>query len=167
MNFLQARLTPDVQNFQSGSYVNWTLSNGTVAPATNTTGRPLQFSVNLQNQTVPTFLTGPDFTAVTVCQLPAALSAVYIPTVTCMTTCHTQTSSPRCCQKMQSCGSACSCESCLPFWPQPLVFHACGMIVLTSNFGILRLGWIACLPCQAELAPCEQHSSPAWTSGCS
>ncbi|DBB14474.1 TPA: hypothetical protein ACH3X3_004761 [Trebouxia sp. C0006] len=72
----QARLTPDVQNFQSGSYVNWTLSNGTVAPATNTTGHPLQFSVNLQNQTVPTFLTGPDFTAVTgSVQISFALSA--------------------------------------------------------------------------------------------
>ncbi len=79
---LQARLTPDVQNFQSGSYVNWTLSNGTVAPATNTTGHPLQFSVNLQNQTVPTFLSGPNFTAVTVCQMPAAFSAVYSTAVT-------------------------------------------------------------------------------------
>ncbi|KAL0035306.1 hypothetical protein WJX77_000193 [Trebouxia sp. C0004] len=72
----QARLGPDVQNFQSGSYVNWTLSNGTVAPATNTTGRPLQFSVNLQNQTVPTFLTGPSFTAVPgSVQISFALSA--------------------------------------------------------------------------------------------
>lgn len=100
---LQARLRPDVQNFQSGSYVNWTLSNGTVAPATNTTGRPLQFSVNLQNQTVPTFLTGPNFTAVPVCQLPAALSAVYS---TAGTTCHTQISSPTCCQNMRHCGTA-------------------------------------------------------------
>ena len=100
---LQARLTPDVQNFQSGSYVNWTLSNGTVAPATNTTGHPLQISVNLQNQTVPTFLTGPDFTAVTVCQLPAALSAVYS---TAVTSDHTQPFSPTCSEKMQHCGTA-------------------------------------------------------------
>ncbi|DBA74582.1 TPA: hypothetical protein ACH3X2_009454 [Trebouxia sp. C0005] len=72
----QARLRADVQNFQSGSYVNWTLSNGTVAPATNTTGHPLQFSVNLQNQTVPTFLTGPNFTAVSgSVQISFALSA--------------------------------------------------------------------------------------------
>lgn len=99
---LQARLRADVQNFQSGSYVNWTLSNGTVAPATNTTGHPLQFSVNLQNQTVPTFLTGPNFTAVSVCHLPAALSAVCIPAVKCMTTCHTQTYSPTCCQKVHN-----------------------------------------------------------------
>lgn len=65
---LQARLTADTQNFQSGSYVNWTLSNGTVAPATNTTGHPLQFSVNLQNQTVPTFYNSswPQFTPVSV-----------------------------------------------------------------------------------------------------
>jgi hypothetical protein len=85
---LQACLRPDVQNFQSGSYVNWTLSSGTVAPATNTTGHPLQISVNLQNQTVPTFLTGPNFTAVPVCQLPAALSADYTPAAKCMTTRH-------------------------------------------------------------------------------
>lgn len=44
-----------MQNFQSGSYVNWTLSNGTVAPATNTSQHPLQFSVNLANQTAPAF----------------------------------------------------------------------------------------------------------------
>lgn len=44
-----------MQNFQSGSYVNWTLSNGTVAPATNTLQHPLQISVNLINQTAPAF----------------------------------------------------------------------------------------------------------------
>ena len=100
---LQARLRSDVQNFQSGLYVNWTLSNGTVAPATNTTGRPLQFSVNLQNQTVPTFLTGPNFTAVPVCQLPAALSAVH---TTAVTLGHTQAFLPTCCENMQHCGTA-------------------------------------------------------------
>ena len=35
-----AGLRPDDQNFQSGSYMNWTLSNGTVTSATNTTGQP-------------------------------------------------------------------------------------------------------------------------------
>lgn len=61
---LQAQLKQDTQNFQMGTYVNWTLSNGTVAPAVNTTQTPLQFSVNLQNQTVPTFYdsTWPQFT---------------------------------------------------------------------------------------------------------
>lgn len=59
---MQARERDDSQNFQAGTYVNWTLSNGTVAPAVNTTQAPLQFSVNLQNQVAPTFLSGPTFT---------------------------------------------------------------------------------------------------------
>ena len=81
---LQARLTADTQNFQSGSYVNWTLSNGTVAPATNTTGHPLQFSVNLQNQTVPTFYNSswPQFTPVSVCSLLAVLWVTTCPSLT-------------------------------------------------------------------------------------
>lgn len=63
MVVMQVRERPDAQNFQTGTYVNWTLSNGTVAPATaNSPQTPLQFSVNLQDQVVPTFLTGPDFT---------------------------------------------------------------------------------------------------------
>ena len=59
-------MRPDAQNFQSGSYVNWTLSNGTVAPATNTSQHPLQFSVNLANQTAPTFYNNipPQFTPI-------------------------------------------------------------------------------------------------------
>lgn len=58
----QVRLGVDTQNFQTGTYVNWTLSNGTAAPAVNTAYTPLQFSVNLQDQVAPTFLTGPTFT---------------------------------------------------------------------------------------------------------
>ena len=59
---MQAREKDDTQNFQSGTYVNWTLSNGTVAPAVDTIHAPLQFSVNLQDQVAPTFLSGPTFT---------------------------------------------------------------------------------------------------------
>ncbi|KAL3148640.1 hypothetical protein ABBQ38_014063 [Trebouxia sp. C0009 RCD-2024] len=63
MDCSQVQERPDAQNFQTGTYVNWTLSNGTVAPAAaNSPQTPLQFSVNLQDQVVPTFLTGPDFT---------------------------------------------------------------------------------------------------------
>ena len=59
---MQARGSSDTQNFQAGTYVNWTLSNGTAAPAVNTIHAPLQFSVNLQDQIAPTFLSGPTFT---------------------------------------------------------------------------------------------------------
>ena len=65
----QVRLGVDTQNFQTGTYVNWTLSNGTAAPAVNTAYTPLQFSVNLQDQVAPTFLTGPTFMP-----LPVSLS---------------------------------------------------------------------------------------------
>ena len=63
---LQVQVTPDTPNWQSGSYVNWTLSNGTVAPAMNTTVHPLQFSVNLANQTAVAFYNamGPTFTPI-------------------------------------------------------------------------------------------------------
>ncbi len=142
----------------SGSNVNWTLSNGTVAPATNTTSHPLRFCVNLQNQTVPTFLTGPNFTAVPVCQLPAGLSAVY---TAAETTGHTQAFPPTCCEEMQHCGTALLIVKtvCLSDHSRALMFHACGIIALTSKGD--PKAWCACLPCQAELAPCEQQSSPA------
>ncbi len=130
---LQACLRPDVQHFQSGSYVNWTLSNGTVASATNTTGHPLHFPVNLQNQTIPTFLTGPNFTAAPVCQFPAALPADYTNAAKCFTTQHMQISSPLSSHTVRHCGTALlmimsklPAGSCLARqWSQPGIDASC------------------------------------------
>lgn len=52
---LQAQSRSNGPNYQSGNYVNWTLSNGTVAPPAGTDQHPLQFSVNLANQALPSF----------------------------------------------------------------------------------------------------------------